>query len=163
MAEQAPSKTIGIKSVQINYEDRFAVRIITKNNQNEIVIIHVAKGNYYKIPGGGIEGDEDHGPAAEREALEETGCNVKVRGDCFGTVEEFRNDLHQISYCYVADLIEDTGLPELTELEKSEGLKHEWVPVEAVLEKMRSVQPTSELGKSIQERDIFFIEEFLKL
>jgi len=30
-------------------------------------------------------------------------------------VEEWRNDLHQHSHCYVAKLQEDTGRPELTE------------------------------------------------
>jgi 8-oxo-dGTP diphosphatase len=156
-------KTIGSKSENVTYEDRLAVRIISKNAKNEVVIIRVDKGNYYKLPGGGIEANEDHGLAAEREALEETGCRVRIRGQCLASVEEYRNDLHQISYCYVADLIDDTGEPELTELEASEGLKHEWTPVGEALQKMRTIQPTTELGKFIQERDLFFIEEFLKL
>lgn len=135
------------------------------------------------MPGGGIEEDEDHRLAAEREALEETGCEVKIEGGCLATsgmpvlfacvlacypllltdfTEEWRNDLHQISYCYVARMIKDTGTPDLTELEKSEGLFHQWCSVAEAVELMESAKPTSELGKYIKERDLFFVNEFLK-
>ena len=162
MATKAPSKVIGIKS-DINYVERIAVRVIVKNDRNEIIIVRVAKGNYFKLPGGGIEADEDHIPAAEREVIEETGCIVTLGGECIATVEEWRNDLNQLSYCYTATLVEDTGASELTEMEKDEGLQHEWVFVEAALEKMRSIEPTSELGKYIKDRDIFLVETFQRL
>jgi len=140
-AVKAPSKVIGIKS-DINYVDRHAVRVITKNDDDGIIIIHVAKGNYYKLPGGGIEADEDHSMAAQREVMEETGCRVRLDGECIANVEEWRNNLHQISYCYVVHLIKDTGVPELTEQEKADGLQHEWISINAALEKMKAIQPT---------------------
>jgi len=37
-----------------------------------------------------------------------------------------------------------------------------WCPVEEALEKMKGVQPTTELGKFIQERDVFLLEAYLK-
>ncbi|EHL00514.1 putative Diphosphoinositol polyphosphate phosphohydrolase 3-beta [Glarea lozoyensis 74030] len=117
------AKTIGSQNKDIRYEERKAVRLIISNSQNQIIIIHVQKGNYYKLPGGGIEDDEDHALAGEREALEETGCKISV-GNFLGATEEWRNDLHQLSYCYNAKVIEDTGVLELTELEIGEGLTH---------------------------------------
>ena len=169
-----PSKTIGLKSPTTTYTNRHAVRTIISNpnNDNKIILIHVQKGNYYKLPGEGIEMDDpNHHLAAEREAMEETGCKVKIATatttttndnnseyDYIATVEEWRNDLHQMSYCYEAELVEDTGKVALTDEEKAEGLQREWVSIEEALDRMRRVQPTSELGDFIKERDLFFLE-----
>lgn len=72
-----------------------------------------------------IEVDEVHCAAIKREVLEETGCKVSVDNTAFfAQSEEWRNDLHQISFCYSARLVEDTGRPELTDVESSEGLSH---------------------------------------
>jgi 8-oxo-dGTP diphosphatase len=162
MAEsETPSKTIGLQKNNVKYVERRAVRAITKNEKDEIIIIYAKKDNYYKLPGGGIEGDEDHKIAVLREAMEETGCEVRVTGDCIAEVEEWRNDLHQVSYCYESSLVRDTGVPELTEDEVEDGLQHEWASIRVALEKMRAAQPTSELGRYIKERDIFFVECFL--
>ena len=85
------SKVIGSKQANINYTDRHAVRtIVPSADKSKIALIFVQKGQYYKLPGGGIELDEDHGIAAEREALEETGCKVKIQGACLATSGLFR-------------------------------------------------------------------------
>ena len=153
-------KIIGVKAEGIQYVDRHAVRIITKSDKDEIVIIYAKKGNYYKLPGGGVEKGEDHRLAGEREAMEETGCKVTLDQDCFAVTEEWRNDLHQTSYCYAARLVEDTGAIELTEDELVDGLQHEWISIRAAIEKMKASQPTSELGRFIRERDIYFVETY---
>jgi 8-oxo-dGTP diphosphatase len=90
----------------------------------------------------------------------ETGRKVAV-GEYLDVTEERRNDLHQISYCYVAKLMEDTGVLGLTDLEIGEGLKHQWVDVKEGLAWMRGCVPTSELGEFIKERGIYFIEIYL--
>ena len=62
-------KILGARAANINYIDRHAVRLIIINNRtHEFVIISVQKGNYYKLPGGGVEKDEDHRLAAAGEA-----------------------------------------------------------------------------------------------
>jgi 8-oxo-dGTP pyrophosphatase MutT (NUDIX family) len=161
MHSKMPSKTIGTK-LDITYNERLAVRVIVMNEKDEIIIIHAKNGNYYKLPGGGIEADEDHGVAGQREAMEETGCKVDLQSNCMAEVEEWRHDLHQMSYCYLAHLVQDAATPELTEEELADELQHEWVSVDLALEKMRTVQPTSKLGTYIKERDIFFVETFLR-
>ena len=50
--------------------------------------------------------------------------------------EEYRNDLHQLSFCYRANLTEDTGNIELTVDEVQDGLTHEWVDLEKPLQSM---------------------------
>ena len=132
-------------------------------SDGRIVVIKARNGNYYKLPGGGVEDGEDHQKAAEREVFEETGSRVSVQGGCFATVEEFRNDLHQISYCYRASLLDESGNPELTEEELADGLAHEWVSAGKALEIMSAVEPTSELGRYIKERDMFLVAEALKI
>ncbi|KAI1823746.1 NUDIX hydrolase domain-like protein [Xylaria intraflava] len=154
-------KVIGTRQPDVSYIDRYAVRVITVNATEQVALIYAKKGNYYKLPGGGIEMDEDHGEAAAREVLEETGAVVSLRSadGCVARTEEFRNDLHQISYAYVADVVDAAGKPELTEEEQADGLTHEWVPAREALDRMSSVDPTSDLGRFIKERDVYLLGE----
>jgi 8-oxo-dGTP pyrophosphatase MutT (NUDIX family) len=162
MTTKIPSKVLGTKLPDITYRERLAVRLIIKNDENEIAIIYAKNGDYYKLPGGGIEGDENHSDAAQREAMEETGCRVTVEDTCFAEVEEWRDGLHQFSYCYRSHLVEDTGASDLTASEIDDGLQHEWVPIDAALDKMKNAFPTSNFGNSVKERDIFFVETYIK-
>lgn len=148
----------------MQYSERLAVRVVVISPKGHVALVKANRDNYYKLPGGGVENGEDHQIAAEREVLEETGCQVLVKPGCFAMTEEFRNDLHQVSYCYRATLIEghEHGNPELTEEEVSDGLKHEWVPVEKAVQTMEGLEPTSELGCYIKERDLFLLTECLK-
>jgi 8-oxo-dGTP diphosphatase len=156
------SKVLGEKQAGISYTDRLAVRaILVDDANNHVALIYIARGNYFKLPGGGIEADENHKIAVEREILEETGCKPTLESmRLLATSEEWRNDLHQTSFCYVTSLKEDTGKPQLTDLEASEGLKHDWVAIQDALEKMRNIEPTSDLGDYIKKRDLFFMETF---
>lgn len=157
-----PVKIIGTKHTGTEYFDRSAVRVVVTDADKYVIIIKVNKDNYYKLPGGGVEADEDHAQAAVREVAEETGCSVVTKGGHIAMSEEYRKDLHQISYCYLAQLISKSGRPELTEDEVEDGLVHEWAPVDKALEMMKAIQPTSELGHFIKERDIFLLAEAVK-
>jgi 8-oxo-dGTP diphosphatase len=126
----------------------------------DIAIIHVKKENYYKLPGGGIEAGENHQVAGRRETMEEISCRVKMSKRCLAIVEEWRNDLHQISYCYVTYVLKDTGATSLTQEEIDEGLEHRWVHVNAAIKLMKEAKPASILGSPIKERDLYFGEKF---
>ena len=80
----------------MQYVDCPAVRTIIFNTKNEIILLYASKDSYYKIPGGGIEADEDLRLAGEREAMERTGCRVEMDTECMAISGEWRNDLYQI-------------------------------------------------------------------
>jgi 8-oxo-dGTP pyrophosphatase MutT (NUDIX family) len=121
-------------------------------------------GNYYKLPGGGVEPEDPNDTiACQREALEETGCEVDVRPELIAQVTEYRGTLNQESLAYICGVRKDTGKVELTDLEASEGLAHLWYPVTEALQMMKDVEPFNELGEFIKKRDIFLVEAYLQM
>lgn len=120
-------------------------------------------GNYYKLPGGGVEPEDPNDTiACQREALEETGCEVDVRPELLAQVIEYRGTLNQESRAYICGVRKDTGKVELTDLEASEGLFHLWCPITEALQMMEDVEPSNELGEFIKKRDIFLVEAYLQ-
>jgi 8-oxo-dGTP pyrophosphatase MutT (NUDIX family) len=158
-----PLKVIGTKNPALSYRDREAVRVVAFNAKGEVAILYASRENYYKLPGGGIEPGEDHETAAKREFREETGGLIQLRGGgCVAATKEFRPPLCQVSYCYVADLVDDGGEPALTEEEIDDGLGHLWVSVEEAKSVMEAAVPTSDFGRSVRERDIYLLNEATK-
>jgi 8-oxo-dGTP diphosphatase len=87
------SLNLGSLQKDVKYETRTAVRCLILK-EDKICIIHVKKGNYYKLPGGGVEPEDlDHTVPCQREALEETGCEVVVRPELIAQTTEFRGTL----------------------------------------------------------------------
>lgn len=173
--------TLGAPAEGVGYDKRTAVRCLIIND-DQICIIHVKKGmydihrkfptpisntlltgNYYKLPGGGVESEDSEDTiACQREALEETGCEVDVRPELIAQVTEYRGTLHQESRAYICTVRRDTGKVELTDLEASEGLVHLWCPAAEALQKMKDVAPSNGLGEFIKKRDIFLVEAYLQ-
>jgi hypothetical protein len=87
------SLNLGSAQKDVNYKTRTAVRCYILK-EDKICIIHVKKGNYYKLPGGGVEPEDlDDTVSCQREALEETGCEVVVRPELIAQTTEFRGTL----------------------------------------------------------------------
>lgn len=93
----------------------------------KIAIFNKANKNEYKLPGGGLEGNEDPKEAFKREVLEETGCIVDIIKE-LGTTEEYKslNNFKQISYIFVGKVLEDTQVLNVTQKEKDEGARLIW-------------------------------------
>ena len=156
-------KTIRTNEADIQYVGRRAVRVVAFNTSGFIAVIHAKRDNYYKLPGGGIDPGEDHLIAVRREMQEETGALIRVRErGCIATTEEFLNDLHQLSFCYCADLVDDAGRPNLTEEEVDDELQHLWLPVDEAKRRMAAAEPTSALGQFIKERNLYLLEDATK-
>ena len=126
---------IGEVSVKMdNPRLRLGARGIVVREDGKIAVFNKSNKNEYKLPGGGIEGEEKPDEAFKREALEETGCIVEIIKE-LGITEEYKSldNFKQISYVFVGKVLEDTKQLNITEKEKNEGAKLLWETPEKAL------------------------------
>lgn len=116
------------KSVEMtNPRIRYAARGIVIRDDGKIAVFHKTKKNEYKLPGGGIEENENPKDTFKREILEETGCTIEII-DELETIEEYRSqdNFKQISFVFVGKVKEDTETLHLTPKEQDEGAILTW-------------------------------------
>lgn len=121
-------ETLNLESKKINNPIiRYASRGIVFNELGEIAVINKKAKNEYKLPGGGIENLETKEEAFYREIFEETGCKVKIL-DYLGIIIEEKGltNFKQISYVFVAEVLEDTKKLHLTIKETEEKTTLLW-------------------------------------
>lgn len=121
-------KDLNEKSVEIsNPKLRYGARGIVIRNDGKIAVFNKSKKNEYKLPGGGIEENENPKEAFKREVLEETGCIIEII-DELGTTEEYKSqdNFKQTSFVFVGKVIEDTKILHLTQKEKDKGAILTW-------------------------------------
>lgn len=114
---------------------RRASRGIVVRDDGKIAVFCKQKKNEYKLPGGGIEGDESPEEAFLREILEEAGCHVNIEKQ-LGYTEEIKSKSNfvQHSSVFVGKVIGEPGELALTEKEKAEGGALIWVEPNRALE-----------------------------
>lgn len=143
-----------------NFFSRIAARAIVTDENSAVALLHGAKHSYHKLPGGGVESGEDLALALSREIKEELGCDAEVTGE-IGRVDEYRGEwkLYQQSYCYLAKLIGEKGVPDFTQEELDEGFEVVWADsIETAIAILRADQPTSYDGKFMRARDLLLLE-----
>ena len=145
-------------------QEREAVRAIIFDQDNNIALLHAAKNNYHKLPGGGVENGEDFVQALRREVMEEVGCEIENIKE-LGIIEEYRNkfSLHQLSYCFVANVKGEKGIPQLEADEIEEGFETVWLKIDevvAIIEKEKEREHYA--SKFITKRDLIFLREVKK-
>lgn len=127
---------IGEKSINMeNPKLRLGARGIVIREDGKIAVFNKSNKNEYKLPGGGLEGEETPEEAFKREVLEETGCEVEIIQK-LGTTEEYKslNNFKQISYIFVGKVLKDNKQLNVTKKEKDEGAKLVWETPERALE-----------------------------
>ena len=127
---------IGEKIINMeNPKLRLGARGIVIREDGKIAIFNKTNKNQYKLPGGGVEGEEKPEEAFRREVLEETGCEAEII-ETLGTTEEYKslNNFKQISYVFVGKVLKDTNKLSVTGKEKDEGAKLLWETPEKALE-----------------------------
>lgn len=129
------------------YATRHAARAVVTDGNGAIALLHARERDYYKLPGGGIEENEDILVALAREIKEELGCEAEVENE-LGQVIEWRDEtmLQQISYAYLARLKGLKGTPDFTESEIAEGFEVVWAPsLQDALQLVESTNDQSDL------------------
>ena len=118
-----------------NPKIRYGARGIVIRNDGKIAIFNKSNKNEYKLPGGGIENNEEPETAFKREVLEETGCIVEIIKN-LGTTEEYKSKENYQSFAtvFVAKVIQDTKHLHITDKEKKEGAILLWETPEKALE-----------------------------
>jgi ADP-ribose pyrophosphatase YjhB (NUDIX family) len=147
------------------YKERSASRAVVFDGDHKIALLHATNKHYHKLPGGGIEAGENIETALHRELSEEIGCSVQNIRE-LGIIEEYRNkfSLHQISYCFLADLAGEKGTPHLEEDEIADGFEPVWMDLEAAIKTLESETSIEDYeGRFIQMRDLAFLKEALKM
>ena len=163
---------IGEKLYKINNPTiRKAVRTILLNNNGEIAILYKTLKNEYKLIGGGIENVEEPNKALEREALEESGCKIKIIKE-LGYTEEYKSqdNFVQTSYIYLSKVLEDTKKLHLTKDEEDDGSKLYWfkpnialLNIYASFEKLKPSQHTRLYSsKFIIKRDEAILKYYIE-
>ncbi|HWP61063.1 MAG TPA: NUDIX domain-containing protein [Candidatus Paceibacterota bacterium] len=141
-------------------EQRFASRAVVYRDDKKVGLLHVANKHYHKLPGGGFEGAENAEPALRREVLEEIGFEIKHIRE-LGIVEEYRNkySLHQISYCFVAEINGPQQETNLDPAEAADGFTTIWLSVHEAVQMLESEEGVEEYeGKFIQKRDLLLLK-----
>lgn len=143
------------------YRERKASRAIVFDKDKNIALLHVTKKDFHKLPGGGIKEGENIADALERELLEEIGCSANNVRE-LGIIEEYRNksSLHQVSYCFLADLVGDKGIPNLEEDEIVDGFEPVWMDIKDAIRTLESEMEVEDYdGKFMRLRDLTFLQK----
>lgn len=100
---------------------RYGSRGIVIDEKNKIALVNKRVKNEYKLPGGGVDKNEDFKEAFIRECEEELGAKVEVIS-YLGDIVEYKSqeNFKQISKVYVAKVVEKLESNNLTQKEIDE-------------------------------------------
>ena len=146
-------------------EPRKCVRIVLLDDNNKVAILHLAKYNFYTVPGGGVDKGESLEQAAMREAIEETGCKCQIIYS-LGIIEEngASYDWVNISFCYIAQMTGLKGTPDMTPEEIEEETQVQWLDPREALQiiKNQNINEQGRIGyimRFVRERDTVMLNE----
>ncbi len=147
-----------ISKTPVNYVERNSVRSVLLNSNNDVAIIYVAKGHYYKLPGGELEAGEDYTESLKRELLEAVGANIETV-DSIGIVKAYRDDYEQleISYAFLCKVVGEIHMPNLTYAENEMDFECQWVPLADALTMISQYMGNNYMAKFVSVRDTMIL------
>lgn len=148
----------------IKYEVRKAARAVLINGNRQVALLHVVKDGYYKLPGGGIEGDETIQEALKREVLEEVGADIEITHD-IGMILEYRDlfEQLQISYSFLGKTNGELKGPNYTVNELAHGFQLVWLPMSEAIQTIQSYEGDKYVARFICYRDLLIIKEAARI
>lgn len=141
---------------------RFTARAILKTDDEFYAIMYSEKFNFYSLPGGGIEENEDVITALRREIWEETGCECDTISE-LGYVYENRAhcDFTQYSYYFIVTTKNTSGQTQLTDNEKASQMSVQWHSIEDIVRLIVTPVHDTNQRKFIQAKDTAALNEYL--
>jgi 8-oxo-dGTP diphosphatase len=145
-----------------DFRNREAVRAIVVDENGKVVLVHVGRDNYYKIPGGGIDKGEDKIEALKRECMEEAGVHIKENPSELGYIFEAKRswEMTQTSYCYIAEVEGEKKEPEYTSAEQRQDFSFQWIEIHEAIKLMKSNIPDDISLQYMARRDLIFMEAY---
>jgi len=153
------------KDKPLSFGVRKTARAVLINENNEVYLLNVHTKGYHKLPGGGIDQDEDHEQALLREIMEETGCKAEIQEE-LGRIVEIRDffNTEQTSFCYIAKQFGSMVEQKLDKYEIDEG--HDLVISKSIDEAIKILEndtPSDIEGKFILKRDLTLLRAAKKI
>lgn len=126
----------GLKKDNVQYQNRYGVYAVIPNQIGDQIILVQAPNGAWFLPGGEIEGSENHLQALERELIEELGFEATI-GDYFGQADEYFYSSHRDTHFYnPAYIYEVTAYQEIGKpLEDFNNLA--WFPIQEAKDKLK--------------------------
>lgn len=143
---------------------RIAVRAVLLDDKGRVALMHIGARDAYKLPGGGVEEEENLEKGFRREISEETGYRVKAIGD-IGVFIEKREEwrLFQVSFAYLAKVIVK-GRQSLTREEKEAGFSLRWAEnIDEAIKLVSKSKPGRYDDKHIKLRDSSILKSAKKI
>ncbi|MGN0374588.1 MAG: NUDIX domain-containing protein [Butyrivibrio sp.] len=137
----------------------------------KIALVHSEKYDYYKIPGGGIEGDETQAETLIREVREEVGLEVipetiKEYGYVLRKEKGKIEDLFiQENFYYFCDVKDKAVSQHLDKKEEDEQFVLKWVQPEIAIEANRihnHGDKNSDIAVHMMEREALVLEKLME-
>lgn len=121
-----------------NYPIRTSAKAIIIHNDK--ILVNKMRGedeDFYLLPGGGQNLNEDLHTTLKRECLEEVGAEIEINNLVFvreyiSNNHEFRDmhpDFHQVELIFICNILNYDNLHPGTEIDKSQ-IGFEWLPIE---------------------------------
>ena len=144
-----------VSEKDIAFRKREAARAVVFDSKGKVGLLYVSKYNYHKLPGGGVEENENIQKALEREMMEEIGCKTEVKEEV-GEIIEYRNQhkLMQTNYIYLAQVKGDKGKPSFTDEEIADGFEVKWLTLPEAINALENDVTNDYQGGFVKIRDL---------
>lgn len=147
--------------------EKRAARTVIVDNAGLFAILEVGDGDYYKIPGGGIEEGESIEQAAAREAREEAGVEVELLGrlsdHAFHEQHPEKGHIVHHSVCFLAKMVGPQQATSFDDWEQSLRFKLHWWDFDTATAHFKAATPTTFFGEQINPRDYAYLLEGKRL
>lgn len=141
---------------------KIGTRAVIMEN-GKLLLSHEEIGDYWMLPGGGMEDGETPEECCIREVAEETGYQAEPLRE-FLVINEYYGEYRYVCHCFIC-AVTGRGEQRLTEIERSRRMVAEWAPLSFFVEtvsRYREYEGINEAKRSAYLREYTAITEYIK-